>query len=226
MADKNKKTLSAIQGESIDAITAQMADMSDIELAALSYLEAGSEKPRSTLIEAIENVQGDRAAVQADEYQAMLDKAVAEAGETAAARIAQLETENQDLVKKLAAATKTPAKPKTRKVKRQELTLSAKAGEPVEVVFTDRNDLVLPDLPALGFGGGAFMEDLRTGSYVLNAPVTFDGNGPAIEIAAAWTIDANGLGAGVSRLMQPVLVGGGRKAVMPARSLSFVPAAD
>lgn len=213
----------------VDTIKTRFGDMSDVDLATLRALDARGEKPRSTLDKAIAAEQAQRSDEEGARRQQMIDDAVAEAGKAQADRVAALEAEIAAVTKerdaaleKLDKATNGPKPPRQRKADRpRALKLAGKAdlGEATTVAFAGDRDMTNPALPDLEFGEGDFVT--RGVGKVLTRRVEFDEKGPASTISAAFLLDEDGKAVGVSRLKEPVTVGAGRKALLPARSLLF-----
>lgn len=99
-------------------------------------------------------------------------------------------------------------------------TALAEAGRAF-VFFTEPGDVPAVKYPPLEFEAGAF--EFNGDQLVLAKDIVFEHGGPAIQLDAVWlAIEPHGTHAvGVSRLQAPLHGGGGRKALLPARSLAF-----
>jgi hypothetical protein len=230
MSEENKNDLVQIRTGSIATITAALSELSDPELSFLRVLELEDDKPRKGVTDAIEAVANSRADQAAKDFAKTITAAVTAATTETEAQLKELkqalavsEQDKAKLVKQLAAAKKKPgaknaAKPV--KIKPQVLQIVARAQLGRLIVFSNSDNIMDPEIPALLFDDSDFIRS--RGGDVLARDIEFDGEGPASEIAAAWLVDGKGRASGVSRFAVPLTVGGGRKALLGKRSLKFI----
>lgn len=224
--------LTELLAGNVEAVTAQLASLDDYQLRRAEELEGSAEKPRSTLMAAITGLREARA----DEAEQARASELAAARQEGAKDAEMLRTQNEALTRKVAdleaklsksSAVATPKATKAKVAKPTPLSLdnAASADKPVAVIFADRNDNWIPQLTPLEFGEGGFGALGRDST--LDTAIEFDGTEPAVEVASVWQVDALGKPVAVSRLMQPILIGGGRRGSLPESSLRFTaPAPD
>jgi hypothetical protein len=87
------------------------------------------------------------------------------------------------------------------------------------VAFADANGVTFPALADLQFGEGDFLAG--SDGHVLQQRIEFDGTEPESSISAAYLLDDGGKPVAVSRMLQPMRIGGGRKGLLPSGSLRF-----
>jgi hypothetical protein len=220
---------------SIEDIKGKFADFDDDTLKAIATAEGKGAK-RAGLLSAIESEQGSRKlTTRAAELQesakgegvtlhtdADVQKLVDErmAGEQAA-----LAEQVKTLEQQLATAKKrvSPAKAVKAEAPRK-LSLTGEAGDdqPLRVAFTGDDDMTVADLPELEFGEGDFEVDRSGGGVILTQPIEFPEGASRTPIRKVWLVGANGKAAAVAPLVNPLPVGGGQRATIPAKFLRFV----
>lgn len=149
--------------------------------------------------------------------------------EGAKERIAELEsqvtaltTERDAAVASRGAATgeaRAPKATKKSKPRTFELDGEAEIEGATTVAFADANGVTFPAIADLEFGEGDFLAG--SAGHVLQRAISFDGTEPQSSISAVYLLDGKGKPVAVSRMMQPMIVGGGRKGMLPAGSLRF-----
>lgn len=87
------------------------------------------------------------------------------------------------------------------------------------VVFADERGKVITDLPILSFSSEKFLNN-ATGR-TLQEPIEFPVHIPACAVAAVYLVDPKGKAVGVSEMVMPLHVGGGKSARITAGSLLF-----
>lgn len=233
---------------SIDDISSKFKEHDDDGLAALLKAEkAGSN--RKGLVDAIEREQGTRKADadakasadagkgdatsgtadpgektysqgEVDAIHAEHATALATAREEDRQRIAALEGELAEAQK--ANAARKPAKAIKTAEPRKLALLGRARGNPYRIAFADERDMSLVQLPELQFGPGDFEPTSDRGGVTLTRPIDFDEGSPMARISSVWLVDPKGEAHAVSRFVQPLGVGGGASAQIPAKSLNFV----
>lgn len=261
MAEEVHYDLGALLGLAVAAILAKFGDLSDNQLGLLAEAERAAEKPRSSLLAAVETEQAARAAQAKEGELAKAAELSAQQGAEVAAKvlglgIAQsaiegelkalvvaLETENQrlilenerldllvlDLQEKLTEASdsaEVDAALLERSVARVVMVLCEDIERPVMVVFAGHGDLMLAELPGLGFMAQDFRRE--NGGITLLKPIDFPMHSPAGEVHSIWLIDPahapredNSMAGFTCRLLRPLNIGGGRGAQIPAGHLHF-----
>jgi hypothetical protein len=210
---------------SIADITAQLADYDDAQLKALHDAESGDGgQKRAGMLSALhaETAARDldkrtKAAIDAAAKdgvklfsQADLDAVADDHGK----RIAALE-EKLKAAEGATPATAVAARPR-------KLALTGEAGDDAfRLAFTDDTDTTMPDLPELQFGAGDFTIDRATQAIVLKQPIRFPEAVGRSEVRKVWLVDGDGKAAAMAELVNPLPVGGGTAASIPAGFLAF-----
>ena len=237
-------------GSSVDAIKAKFSDLSDSQLAMLGEAERGAEKPRSSLLAAVETEQTARAAQAKEVVLMQAAKCSMQEGQQAAdqallgsmsasreaeleARVAELTAENErlnDLVAELqlelegvAEGNQVDSNVFAALVK---MHLAAVCAKPQVIVFSGHGGTMIDDLPWLMFHPSDFR--VENGGITLLKPIDFPLHGKAHQVHAIWVVDRQesptedgGMAGFACQLLQPLNVGGGRQAHIPAGHLHF-----
>lgn len=249
MAQEVDYDLDELLGGSVATITAAFGDLSVNQLGILADKERAAEKPRQTLLSAVETEQAARAA-QAQEI-ALLQAAqrTMQEGQEAAAkilamgngepqaptydqlaqRVRELMEENIGLRALLGDAADNqgeeqeaaPAKPQFVMVRADAID------KPRGIIFAGANDRVLTELTPLQFFPADFAKE---GSGItLNKVIDFPLHGVPQEVHSVWVIGADGfdpesestIKGWPCHLIHPLHVSGGRSAQIPAGHLMF-----
>ncbi len=234
----------ALLDGNIDSVTATFGDHDDAQLGKLLEAEKAG-KSRTGLVEAIEREQATRksdadakpkdgADAKAKEgsgektfSQAEVDAligehqtALAKAREEDKAAIDNLTSELAATRKELSSKAARPPKAVKSAEPRKLALMGKSSGEGLRVAFGDDRDMSIPTLPELEFGGHDFAP-VPGGGTTLDRVIDFPEGSPSASISAAWLVDGKGEAHAVSRLVQPLRVGGGSSAQIPAKFLNF-----
>lgn len=136
-----------------------------------------------------------------------------------------LREQNDKLKSELAAAKKSaggrqPAKGKVAKPRTLALGAAAIEGA-TTVAFTGEDGRTIPDLPELEFSEGAFRKARMGGGLELTEAIRFPQSVKKTQVSKIWLVDDKGNAAAVAQLVNPLTVGGGTNATIPANSLVF-----
>lgn len=220
MAEEVHYDIAELLGGSVAAITAVFGDLSDNQLAALVDAERGAEKPRQTLLAAVETEQAARAAQASEAKLAREAERLAQEGAAAAekvkkavsasvqfsARENELMAENEQLrgenVRLTALLTEQQATidgfsrdgqsgdATESAAKRHLMVLGNKIEQPCIVLFVGYGDQVIEEIPALAFQPQDFRAE--NGGYTLLKPIEFPVHGAARDLYAVWIADRSG----------------------------------
>lgn len=224
MSDENNPAdtakLAALLGESVDAISAKLADLNNAELAALVDLEKTGPKPRKTLLDAIDTLLAAR---EADEAGAGAANAAAGGDQPDAAPDAQ-----PDAAPDAAPDDQPDAAPDDLPdVMPIDADGGASATGRVYVVFSGERGLRVKALPPLEFGHRQF-SILDENRIALDAKIELSPDMPSMHtVEKAWLVNEDGgVIAWAPIGLMPVTFGRGTRVELTGGSLIFRRSAD
>lgn len=207
----------------IDDVVAAFSTLDDAELTALRAAEVEAAN-RSSLLKAIDAEQAARELLAREQS---IKELAAEQGVTIFTNsdIATLRSEYDErfsaLEEKLRdaeAGTVAEAVPSSIR----KLAIVGTATGPFRrIAFTGADDMTLADLDDLEFQAGAFKVDYSRRTISLEQPIVFPISVRRSEVMKAWLLGAEGEPVSVVRFVNPIAIGGGTNARIPAGHLAF-----
>lgn len=204
--------VNALQGQTVEAVKPRLGELNKEQLEQLRALEEaeGEGKTRATLVAAIDArlkalTDGElQAALAAERERVEQEAAARQEADAQQARAVEVAIENgARLYAEASAATTRPL---------AETVLAGGA----ELYFSE-GESFLPGMPAVVIAGtGVHVEG---GRLVVDAPVDFPPIAPSARIEAVWLRSRDDWA--MTRLMQPLVIGGGHEARLPAGHLAF-----
>lgn len=204
--------VNALHGLTVETVKPRLAELNKDQLEQLRALETaeGEAKARDTLVKAIDarlKALADddlQAALAAERERVAQEDAALQEAAAQQARDVEVAIENAArLYLEAANATTRPL---------AETVLASGA----ELYFS-AGESFLPGMPAVEIAGTAMRVD--GGRLVVDAPVDFPPIAPTARIEAVWLRSRDDWA--MTRLMQPLVIGGGHEARLPAGHLAF-----
>ncbi|WP_288806280.1 hypothetical protein [uncultured Novosphingobium sp.] len=207
----------------IDDIVAAFPTLDDAELAALREAEIAAAN-RTGMLKAIDVEQAARALLAREQS---IKELAAEQGVTifTASDIDALRVEYDERfsameakLRDAEAGTVAQAVPST---VRKLAIVGMAVGPFHRIAFTGSDDMTLADLDDLEFQAGAFKLDHSRRTISLEQPIVFPIGAKRSEVTKAWLLGADGDPVSVVNFVNPIAIGGGTNARIPAGHLAF-----